>query len=122
MRRLFFLVFATADLRLRLGLERWRRRSAEGRGRGEDDQGAEAGRGEGHWPPVLTRGEPQAAGGIDDGLLGPPSAATERRRSPTNGHPLYFYAHEGRNEVKCHNVREFGGLWLVLDGRGDVPS
>jgi hypothetical protein len=48
MRRLFFLVFATADLRLRLGLERWRRRSAEGRGRGEDDQGAEAGRGEGH--------------------------------------------------------------------------
>jgi predicted lipoprotein with Yx(FWY)xxD motif len=74
------------------------------------------------WPPVLTRGEPQAAGGIDDGLLG----TTKRRDGKTqvtyNGHPLYFYAHEGRNEVKCHNVREFGGLWLVLDGRGDVPS
>ena len=39
-----------------------------------------------------------------------------------DGQPLYFYAHEGRNEVKCHNVNEFGGLWLVLNAKGDVPS
>ena len=74
------------------------------------------------WPPVLTRGEPQAGSGIDDALLG----TTKRRDGKTqvtyNGHPLYFYAHEGRNEVKCHNVREFGGLWLVLDGKGNARS
>jgi predicted lipoprotein with Yx(FWY)xxD motif len=72
------------------------------------------------WPPVLTDGKPQAGTGIDGSLLG----TTKRRDGKTqvtyNGHPLYFYAHEGRNEVKCHNVREFGGLWLVLDAKGDA--
>ena len=35
------------------------------------------------------------------------------------GHPLYFYAHEGKYRVLCHNVEEFGGTWLVVqpDGR-----
>jgi len=70
------------------------------------------------WPPVLTEGMPQAGGGIDAGLLG----TTERDDGTTqvtyNGHPLYFYAHEGPDEVRCHNVSEFGGLWLVLDGQG----
>jgi predicted lipoprotein with Yx(FWY)xxD motif len=74
------------------------------------------------WPPVLTQGEPQAGSGIDQALLG----TTKRRDGKTqvtyNGHPLYFYAHEGRNEVKCHNVREFGGVWLVLGGKGDPRS
>jgi predicted lipoprotein with Yx(FWY)xxD motif len=74
------------------------------------------------WPPVFTDGEPQAGAGIDESLLG----TTKRRDGKTqvtyNGHPLYFYAHEGRNEVKCHNVSEFGGLWLVLNRAGDVPS
>ena len=37
-----------------------------------------------------------------------------------NGHPLYFYAHEGKGEVLCHNVEEFGGLWLVVDPAGDA--
>jgi predicted lipoprotein with Yx(FWY)xxD motif len=74
------------------------------------------------WPPVLTKGEPRAGRGIDQGLLG----TTKRRGGKTqvtyNGHPLYFYAHEGRNEVRCHNVSEFGGVWLVLDGRGNARS
>jgi predicted lipoprotein with Yx(FWY)xxD motif len=71
------------------------------------------------WPPVLTRDLPRAAGEVRESLLG-----TTRRRDGTrqvtyNGHPLYFYAHEGENEVLCHGVAEFGGLWLVLtpDGR-----
>lgn len=72
------------------------------------------------WPPVLTDGEPQASRGIAQRLLG----TTKRRDGKTqvtyNGHPLYYYAHEGRHEVRCHNVPGFGGLWLVLDGRGDA--
>jgi hypothetical protein len=35
------------------------------------------------------------------------------------GHPLYFYAHEAKNEVKCHNIRGFGGLWLVVTLKGE---
>ena len=38
------------------------------------------------------------------------------------GHPLYFYAHEAKNEVKCHNIRGFGGLWLVVTPQGRAAA
>ena len=31
---------------------------------------------------------------------------------------LYFYAHEGRDQVTCHDVAEYGGTWLVLGSDG----
>ncbi len=72
------------------------------------------------WPPVLTQGQPQAAAGADAAKLG----TTKRRDGTTqvtyNDHPLYFYAHEGPGEVLCHNVEEFGGLWLVVQPSGDA--
>ncbi|MGH2987183.1 MAG: COG4315 family predicted lipoprotein [Solirubrobacterales bacterium] len=72
------------------------------------------------WPPVLTEGDPQAGGGADAKLLG----TTERDDGSTqvtyDGHPLYYYAHEGPGEVLCHNVDEFGGLWLVLEPSGEA--
>jgi predicted lipoprotein with Yx(FWY)xxD motif len=72
------------------------------------------------WPPVLTDGKPQAAAGIDASLLGTTRRNDGKEQVTYNGHPLYYYAHEGRNEVRCHNVREFGGLWLALDGKGNA--
>ncbi len=71
------------------------------------------------WPPVLTKGSPRASGQVDAELLG-----TTRRRDGSMqvtyaGHPLYFYAHEGKNQVLCHNVSEYGGLWLVVTPGGD---
>lgn len=72
------------------------------------------------WPPVLTEGDPQAAAGLKASLLG----TTERDDGTTqvtyNGHPLYYYAHESPGEVTCHNVDEFGGLWLVVNAAGDA--
>jgi predicted lipoprotein with Yx(FWY)xxD motif len=70
------------------------------------------------WPPVLTRGQPLATGGVMPSLLG-----TTRRTDGTTqvtyaGHPLYYYAHEGPNEVKCHNVSTHGGLWWVVTPEG----
>lgn len=71
------------------------------------------------WPPVLTKGEPQAGPGMKQALMG----TTERDDGSTqvtyNDHPLYYYAHEGPGEVTCHDVEEFGGLWLVVDPAGD---
>ena len=75
------------------------------------------------WPPVLTAGPPQAGEGADASLLG-----TVRRRDGAtqvtyDGQPLYFYAHEGKNQVLCHDIREFGGLWLVVTPEGPpAPS
>ena len=72
------------------------------------------------WPPVLTKGRPRAIKGTRASLLG----TTKRRDGKTQvtykGHPLYFYAHEGPNQVLCHNVREFGGLWLVVMPNGNA--
>lgn len=71
------------------------------------------------WPPVLTKGAPVASGDVDKKLLG----TTERTDGTTqvtyNGHPLYYYAHEGPGEVKCHNVSTHGGLWWVVQPNGN---
>jgi predicted lipoprotein with Yx(FWY)xxD motif len=72
------------------------------------------------WPPVLTEGEPRAGGAADAKLLG----TTERDDGSTqvtyDGHPLYYYVDDPAGEVLCHNVDEFGGLWLVLEPSGDA--
>jgi predicted lipoprotein with Yx(FWY)xxD motif len=71
------------------------------------------------WPPVLTEGEPEASGAADAKLLG----TTERDDGTTQvtyaGQPLYYYVDDPRGEVLCHNVEEFGGLWLVVEPSGD---
>jgi predicted lipoprotein with Yx(FWY)xxD motif len=72
------------------------------------------------WPPVFTRGRPVAGDGVRASLLG-----TTRRRGGAlqvtyAGRPLYTYAHEGPDEVECHNVNLNGGLWRVV-GPGGNP-
>ncbi len=71
------------------------------------------------WPPVLTRGEPRATGDVDNSKLG----TTRRRDGSTqvtyNGHPLYYYAHEGPGEVLCHDITTHGGTWWVVTPDGD---
>ena len=71
------------------------------------------------WPPVLTDGEPVAGAGVEKSLL----ATTERSDGTIqvtyNDHPLYFYAHEGKREVKCHDVFMNGGNWYVIQPDGD---
>jgi predicted lipoprotein with Yx(FWY)xxD motif len=71
------------------------------------------------WPPVLTEGPPQATGGARADKLGTTKRTDGTTQVTYAGHPLYFYAHEGKNQVLCHNVRGFGGLWLVVTPAGD---
>jgi predicted lipoprotein with Yx(FWY)xxD motif len=70
------------------------------------------------WPPVLTEGSPAAASGTKQDLLGTTKRADGTTQVTYGGHPLYFYAHEAKNEVKCHNIQGFGGLWLVVTPAG----
>jgi predicted lipoprotein with Yx(FWY)xxD motif len=72
------------------------------------------------WPPVLTEGDPQAQGAVKAGLLGTTERADGSTQVTYGGHPLYFYAHEGKNEVLCHNVSGYGGLWLVVTPQGEA--
>ena len=71
------------------------------------------------WPPVLTEGRPQARGDTRSELLGTTRRTDGSTQVTYKGHPLYLYAHEGKNEVLCHNITEYGGLWLVVTPKGD---
>ena len=74
------------------------------------------------WPPVLTEGDPQAGSGAQAGML----ETTQRDDGTTqvtyDGHPLYYYVDDPKGEVACHNISEFGGLWLAVQGNGQPVS
>ena len=71
------------------------------------------------WPPVTTKGAPQAASGVDQSLLGTTQRDDGSMQVTYNGHPLYYYVDDGPGQVLCQNVDEFGGLWLVVRANGE---
>jgi predicted lipoprotein with Yx(FWY)xxD motif len=70
------------------------------------------------WPPVITDGPPVAGRGIRRSLLGTIRRRGGKRQVTYAGKPLYYYAHEGRGEVRCHNVNLNGGFWWVVGPNG----
>ena len=70
------------------------------------------------WPPVYTNGTPVAGKGARKALLGTIPRRDGRRQVTYRGRPLYYYAHEGSGEVRCHNVDLNGGLWWVIGADG----
>jgi len=74
------------------------------------------------WPPVLTEGTPVAGAGTMTDLLGTTPRTDGSTQVTYAGHPLYYYAHEGKNVVTCHNVNEFGGLWLAVTPTGQAAG
>jgi len=71
------------------------------------------------WPPVLTTGDPIAGPGVEGSLLATTKRADGSVQVTYNDHPLYFYAHEGKHEVKCHDIVLNGGNWYVVQPGGD---
>jgi predicted lipoprotein with Yx(FWY)xxD motif len=72
------------------------------------------------WPVYYSKGSLRAGRGVKQAMLGTVRRRDGRRQVTYNGWPLYYYAHEGPGEVKCQNVREFGGLWLVVKPNGQL--
>jgi predicted lipoprotein with Yx(FWY)xxD motif len=70
------------------------------------------------WPVYFSGGKVRALRGVKQSLIGTVRRRNGRLQVTYNGWPLYFYAHEGPREVKCQNVSEFGGLWLVMRPNG----
>ena len=70
------------------------------------------------WPPVLTDGTPLAGEGVKQSRLGTTTRTDGTTQVTYGGHPLYFYAHEGKREVKCHDVYLNGGTWYVVQPNG----
>jgi predicted lipoprotein with Yx(FWY)xxD motif len=70
------------------------------------------------WPPVFTDGPPVAGSGVKASLLGTVKRRDGKLQVAYAGKPLYYYAHEGPGEVRCHNVDLNGGLWWVVGSNG----
>ncbi len=68
---------------------------------------------------MTTDGGPQPGAGVKGALLGTIERDDGSTQVTYDGHPLYYYAHEGPGVVTCHNVDEFGGLWLAVNAEGN---
>ena len=72
------------------------------------------------WPPVLTKGKPVAGSGAKQSLLGTTKRANGKLQVTYAGHPLYYYVDDSPGTILCHDVAEFGGLWLVVKPDGQA--
>jgi predicted lipoprotein with Yx(FWY)xxD motif len=66
------------------------------------------------WPPYIVKTQPKGK------LLGAIKRADGRLQVTFAGKPLYYYVGDRQpGQILCQNVREYGGLWLVVrpDGR-----
>jgi predicted lipoprotein with Yx(FWY)xxD motif len=71
------------------------------------------------WPVYhAPKGGLRAGKGVKPSLLKTTKRRDGRLQVTYNGWPLYYYAHEGPGEVRCHNIRTHGGLWLVVKANG----
>ena len=71
------------------------------------------------WPPYVVRARPRAAAGVKQSLIGTTRRADRKLQATYAGRPLYFYVGDRRaGEVRCQNVDEFGGTWLVVRASG----
>jgi predicted lipoprotein with Yx(FWY)xxD motif len=71
------------------------------------------------WPPYVVKTQPTAGTGITASLLDTILRGNGSRQVTYAGKPLYYYVGDReRLQVLCQNVREFGGLWLVVRPTG----
>ena len=73
------------------------------------------------WPPYLLRGALRAGAGAEASLLATTQRPNGARQVTYGGRPLYYWIGDREpGEVGCQNVFEFGGLWLVVRGTGQL--
>ena len=71
------------------------------------------------WPPFLTTKAPKVGAGARAGLLGTTKRADGTVQVTYAGHPLYYFSGDTKpGQIKCQNVVNFGGLWLVVSPGG----
>jgi predicted lipoprotein with Yx(FWY)xxD motif len=73
------------------------------------------------WPPYLVRSGPRAGAGVKSKLLGTTRRRDGKLQVTYAGRPLYYYVGDrSPNEIRCQNVDEFSGLWLVARPNGTL--
>ncbi len=71
------------------------------------------------WPPFVVSARPSAGRGTKGSLIGVTRRTDGRLQATYAGRTLYYYVGDSKpGVVLCQNVKEYGGLWLVLRGSG----
>jgi predicted lipoprotein with Yx(FWY)xxD motif len=71
------------------------------------------------WPPYIVRRAPRAGAGVNRSRLGTTRRADGRLQVTYAGRPLYYYVGDrAPGQIRCQNISEFGGLWLVVRPSG----
>jgi predicted lipoprotein with Yx(FWY)xxD motif len=72
------------------------------------------------WPPLLTKGVPRGLSGVNAKLLGTTRRSDGTLQVTYAKHPLYYFKGDTKpGQIKCQNVSNFGGLWLVVATNGN---
>jgi predicted lipoprotein with Yx(FWY)xxD motif len=71
------------------------------------------------WPPFLTKAAPRSRSGVNAKLLGTTRRGDGTLQVTYAKHPLYHFKEDTKpGQIKCQNVSNFGGLWLVVAPSG----
>lgn len=70
------------------------------------------------WPVTYAKGNAVARGGARQALVGRVRRNDGRFQATYAGKPLYYYVNDRPGVALCHNVNEFGGLWLLIRATG----
>src|ERR671934_1947779 len=70
------------------------------------------------WPPYVVETRPRAGTGVAARRLGTTRRGDGSLQVTYAGRPLYYYVGDGVGEVKCQDVTEFGGTWLIVRPSG----
>jgi predicted lipoprotein with Yx(FWY)xxD motif len=71
------------------------------------------------WPPFYAKGSLRAGKGVRPRFLGTTVRRDGKRQVTYAGRPLYYYVGDrSPGEIRCQNVTEFGGTWLVVRASG----
>ena len=72
-----------------------------------------------NWPPVLTKGAPQAGSGVTASLLGTTTRNDGTTEVTYAGHPLYYFiADKQAGQVSGQGIDAFGAPWYVVSPSG----
>ena len=73
------------------------------------------------WPPYIVRTAPRAAAGVRSSLLGTTRRTDGKLQATYMGRPLYYYVGDrSPYQIRCQNVLEYGGYWLVVRPNGTL--
>jgi predicted lipoprotein with Yx(FWY)xxD motif len=71
------------------------------------------------WPVYYAKGTLRVGTGLKRSLLGTTRRRDGRRQITYAGRPLYYYVGDTKaGQIRCQNVAEFGGTWLVVRPSG----